>query len=214
MLAPCGLTLTRPGATAIRAGAMFRPCGDTLTPVGLTEIRVCTHTPWLVKPAFSTSHRIARRKQGEDPSLKSSQYLRAPANHAAAGEGAQCSIGSTKYEGRQGGHQIQWKTCWLTGWMLSAVGLMEMPVGEMPTRGAPTLMPVASMLMPAGEVFTKQGLYEKTEPPPDTCAARQTHHATCQARIADTLLHSELRTLLPLTITQDLLDSRQPDSPA
>ena len=44
MLAPCGLTLTRPGATAIRAGAMFRPCGDTLTPVGLTEIRVCTHT--------------------------------------------------------------------------------------------------------------------------------------------------------------------------
>ena len=44
MLAPWGLTLTRPGATAMRAGAMFRPCGDTLTPVGLTEIRVCTYT--------------------------------------------------------------------------------------------------------------------------------------------------------------------------
>ena len=121
---------------------------------------------------------------------------------------------SINYEGRQGVYSKQWKTWWLTGWMLSAVGLMEMPVGDMPIRGAPTLMPVAPMLMPAGEVFTKQGLYEKTEPPPDTCAARQTHHATCQARIADTLLHSALRTLLPLTTTQDLLDSRQPYSPA
>ena len=125
--------------------------------------------------------------------------------------------GSTKHEGRQGEYLLRWKTWWLTGWMLSAVGLMEMPAGEMPTRGAPRLMPVAPILMPAGDVFTKQGLYEKTEPPPDTCAARQTHHAACQARIADTLLHSELRTLLPferLTTTQDLLDSRQPYSPA
>ena len=89
--------------------------------------------------------------------------------------------GSINYQGRQGVYAAQWKMWWLTGWMLSAVGLMEMPVGEMPMRGAPTLMPVAPMLMPAGEVFTKQGLYEKTEPPPDTCAARQTHHATCHA---------------------------------
>ena len=99
---------------------------------------------------------------------------------------------------------------WLTGWMLRAVGLMEMPVGEMPTRGAPTLMPVAPMLMPAGEVFTKQGLYEKTEPPPEICAARQIHHATCQARTADMLRQTELRTGLPLTSIHDLLHSIQP----
>ena len=89
--------------------------------------------------------------------------------------------------------------------MLSAVGLIEMPVGEMPTRGAPTLMPVAPMLMPAGEVFTKQGLYEKTEPPPDTCAARQTHHAMSHAWTLGRLLQSELRTLLLLTSTHDLV---------
>ena len=86
-----------------------------------------------------------------------------PANHAAAQPIMlqQAEVhrgGSINYEGRQGVYSTQWMTWWLTGWMLSAVGLMEMPVGEMPTRGAPTLMPVAPMLMPAGEVFTKQGL--------------------------------------------------------
>ncbi len=86
----------------------------------------------------------------------------------------------------------------LTGWMLSAVGLIEMPVGEMPTRGAPTLMPVAPMLMPAGDVLTKQGLYEKTEPPPEICDARQTHYATRHTRIGDTLLQSEFGLLTPL----------------
>ena len=43
MLPPCGLMLTRPGETAIRAGAMFRPWGLTLTPTGDTEMSVCTH---------------------------------------------------------------------------------------------------------------------------------------------------------------------------
>ena len=119
---------------------------------------------------------------------------------------------STYYEGRQGNHSTQWRMWWLTGWMLSAVGLMEMPVGEMPIRGAPTLMPVAPMLMPAGDVFTKQGLYEKIEPPPEICAARQTHHSLCQARNRDTLLQSQLRTLLPLTSTHYLLHFRQPHS--
>ena len=37
-------------------------------------------------------------------------------------------------------------------------GLMEIPVGEMPTRGAPMLTPVAERLMPTGEVLMKQGL--------------------------------------------------------
>ena len=94
--------------------------------------------------------------------------------------------------------------------MLSAVGLIEMPVGEMPTRGAPTLMPVAPMLMPAGDVLTKQGLYEKTEPPPEICTARQTHHATCHIRTEDTLRQSEIGTLLVLTSTHVLLHSVQP----
>ena len=44
MLPPCGLILTRPGDTAIRAGAMFRPWGLTLTPTGDTEMSVCTNT--------------------------------------------------------------------------------------------------------------------------------------------------------------------------
>ncbi len=43
MLPRCGLMLTRPGETAIRAGAMFRPWGLTLTPTGDTEMSVCTH---------------------------------------------------------------------------------------------------------------------------------------------------------------------------
>ena len=44
MLPPCGLMLTRPGETAMSAGAMFRPWGLTLTPTGDTEMSVCTHT--------------------------------------------------------------------------------------------------------------------------------------------------------------------------
>ena len=91
--------------------------------------------------------------------------------------------GVADYEGRQRLHATITEDGRLTGWMLSAVGLIEMPVGEMPTRGAPTLMPVAPMLMPAGDVLTKQGLYEKTEPPPEICAARQTHHATCMSSV-------------------------------
>ena len=43
MLPPWGLMLTRPGDTAMSAGAMFRPCGLTFTPTGDTEISVCTH---------------------------------------------------------------------------------------------------------------------------------------------------------------------------
>ena len=46
-------------------------------------------------------------------------------------------------EGRQGLHATMMEDRRPTGWMLSAVGSIEMPVGEMPTRGAPTLMPVA-----------------------------------------------------------------------
>ena len=48
MLPPWGLMLTRPGETAMSAGAMFRPCGETLTPVGDTEMRVCAHRHYSV----------------------------------------------------------------------------------------------------------------------------------------------------------------------
>ena len=44
MLPPWGLILTRPGETAMSAGAMLRPCGLTFTPTGDTEMRVCMHT--------------------------------------------------------------------------------------------------------------------------------------------------------------------------
>ena len=44
MLPPWGLMLTRPGDTAMSAGAMLSPCGLTFTPTGDTEISVCTHT--------------------------------------------------------------------------------------------------------------------------------------------------------------------------
>ena len=37
--------LTRPGETAMSAGAIFRPCGFTFTPWGDTEMSVCIHTP-------------------------------------------------------------------------------------------------------------------------------------------------------------------------
>ena len=37
-------------------------------------------------------------------------------------------------------------------------GLMEIPVGEMPMRGAAMLTPVADKLTPTGEVLMKQGL--------------------------------------------------------
>ena len=116
--------------------------------------------------------------------------------------------GVADYEGRLGPHATTMEDGRLTGWMLSAVGLIEMPVGEMPTRGAPTLMPVAPMLMPAGDVLMKQGLYEKTEPPPETCTARQTHHATCHARIGI----PPLKPLLPLTNTHVLLHFIRPYS--
>ena len=46
----------------------------------------------------------------------------------------------------------------LTGWMFKPWGLMEIPVGEMPTRGAPMFTPVAERLMPTGDVLMKQGL--------------------------------------------------------
>ena len=54
MLPPWGLMLTRPGETAMSAGAMFKPCGETLTPVGDTEMRVCTHRHHLMRPAPPT----------------------------------------------------------------------------------------------------------------------------------------------------------------
>ena len=42
--------------------------------------------------------------------------------------------------------------------MFKPWGLMEIPVGEMPTRGAPMFTPVAERLMPTGDVLMKQGL--------------------------------------------------------
>ena len=55
MLPPWGLMLTRPGETAMSAGAMFKPCGETLTPVGDTEIRVCAHKHHFVRPDSQTT---------------------------------------------------------------------------------------------------------------------------------------------------------------
>ena len=55
MFPPWGLMLTRPGETAISAGAMFRPCGETLTPVGDTEMRVCAHRHHSVRPEAQTA---------------------------------------------------------------------------------------------------------------------------------------------------------------
>ena len=52
MLPPWGLMLTRPGDTAISAGAMFSPCGLTFTPTGDTEISVCTHVHHQVRLAL------------------------------------------------------------------------------------------------------------------------------------------------------------------
>ena len=67
----------------------------------------------------------------------------------------------------------------LTGWMLRPWGLMEIPVGEMPMRGAPMLTPVADRLMPTGEVLMKQGLYENTEPPPEICTQADRPVTSC-----------------------------------
>ena len=54
MFPPWGLMLTRPGETAMSAGAMFRPCGETLTPVGDTEMSVCAHRHHLMTAAPQT----------------------------------------------------------------------------------------------------------------------------------------------------------------
>ena len=74
----------------------------------------------------------------------------------------------------------------LTGWMLRPWGLTEIPVGEMPTRGAPMFTPVADRLMPTGEVLMKQGLYENTEPPPEICIQADRPVTCCHVITAKT----------------------------